>query len=344
MAAKKNSLPKLSTRGNDINKTWFVFWYDAAGRRQRKYGSINSHNTIEKRMEAAEALIREIQGVRPPAPVLQRIAEYIAANRMQWRKKTFQTYSSKLEVFTAYAAGRELSGELITSFFQHLSETRKAATRNWYISFFRNMLKKVGAPDGLLKGIDRGRSHSSPAMYFQRYQIARLKKYLLENDAELWHYCEFLYYCFIRPGELRLMKVEDIYIDDWKIRVPADVSKNRVTQMVTIPVAFRAQLQRIRERGPGEYLFHPAKEPNKPYSVNQMSERHRKALRALGFSSEYKLYSWKHTGAIAAVQAGVTVKELQIQLRHSSLEMVDKYLRQLGAWDLKRLEDSFPAI
>ena len=138
--------------------------------------------------------------------------------------------------------------------------------------------------------------------------------------------------------------MEDILIDDWKIRVPAEVSKNRATQMVTVPTAFRTALHYIKERGPGEYLFHPHREPGKPYSVNHMSERHRKALRALGFSSEYKLYSWKHTGAIAAVQAGVTVKELQIQLRHSSLEMVDKYLRQLGAWDLKRLEKQFPGI
>jgi hypothetical protein len=75
-----------------------------------------------------------------------------------------------------------------------------------------------------------------------------------------------------------------------------------------------------------------------------MLKRFRKVLNGLGFGNEYKLYSWKHTGAVASVRAGVGLKELQIQLRHHSLEEVDKYLRQLGVWDLANLEDRFPAI
>jgi hypothetical protein len=84
--------------------------------------------------------------------------------------------------------------------------------------------------------------------------------------------------------------------------------------------------------------------PGVAYNLNRMNKRHRKILTDLGFSTAHKLYSWKHTGAINAVLAGVTVKELQIQLRHASLEEVDKYLRQLGAFDLKALEDKFPGI
>ena len=70
----------------------------------------------------------------------------------------------------------------------------------------------------------------------------------------------------------------------------------------------------------------------------------RKALKSLGFGTEYLLYSWKHTGAVACVRAGASLKELQIQLRHHSLEEVDKYIRQLGVNDLRDLEGRFPGI
>ena len=56
------------------------------------------------------------------------------------------------------------------------------------------------------------------------------------------------------------------------------------------------------------------------------------------------LYSWKHTGAVMAVKAGIHIKQLQIQLRHHSLDQVDQYLRDLGVSDLSDLARSFPGI
>ena len=150
-----------------------------------------------------------------------------------------------------------------------------------------------------------------------------------------------LFYCFIRPNsELRLLRVGDILLDEWKVLIRADVSKNKKQEYVTIPKAFRPALSDLKRRNPGEMLFPGKHDCTKPMGCNTMYERHRKILKQLGFSSDYKLYSWKHTGAVMAVKAGIPVKELQIQLRHHSLEMVDRYLRQMGVWDLVNLEES----
>ena len=56
-----------------------------------------------------------------------------------------------------------------------------------------------------------------------------------------------------------------------------------------------------------------------------MTNRHCAILKLLNFGKGYQMYSWKHTGAVAAVKAGIGVKELQIQLRHHSLDETDKY-------------------
>lgn len=97
-------------------------------------------------------------------------------------------------------------------------------------------------------------------------------------------------------------------------------------------------------RNPNEYVFKGHKYM-KPMGENTMGDRHRKLLKELNFDTKrYKVYSWKHTGAVMAVKAGVHVKQLQIQLRHHSLDQVDEYLRQLGVSDLGDLRANFPGI
>lgn len=81
-----------------------------------------------------------------------------------------------------------------------------------------------------------------------------------------------------------------------------------------------------------------------PVGINYMANLHRKYLKELGFGIEHKLYSWKHTGAVMYIKNGGNVKELQIQLRHYSLDETDLYLRQLGVSDLTNLEEDFPPL
>ena len=73
--------------------------------------------------------------------------------------------------------------------------------------------------------------------------------------------------------------------------------------------------------------------------------RFHNVLEVLGFDTKlYNVYSWKHSGAVDCVKAGISIKELQLQLRHHSLDQVDEYLRQLGLIDLMGLKTNFPKI
>ena len=50
----------------------------------------------------------------------------------------------------------------------------------------------------------------------------------------------------------------------------------------------------------------------------------------LELNTDYTLYSWKHSGVVAAYNAGVDIKTIQNQCRHHSLEQTDVYLKSLG--------------
>lgn len=122
-------------------------------------------------------------------------------------------------------------------------------------------------------------------------------------------------------------------------------SKNGKTEFVAIPEAFKVDLEFIRDLDPNQLIFESKVNPGKMIGVNTMTTRHLNILKDLNYTpGVYSLYSWKHTGAVMAVKNKVSLKHLQIQLRHHSLDQVDQYLRQLGVNDLNDLVNKFPEI
>lgn len=346
MADEKKFVPSCRIYSpDDLGKKWFVS-YSKGGKRVRVYGDINQADTHHERMRRARALKMELEQTGPARrTVEEQLWGFLEDHRGLWRKKTYYVYSSKVRIFLAFLRGRPLSKQVVEEFFIDLSKRRHKTTYNTYRRTLLTIFTGIGRAE-VIGSIKKLKNTETPAKYFQEHQVRRLREFISERDPDLWFFCQFVYYCFLRPNsELRLLRVGDIDFDRWVIRVPAQVSKNGKNQYVTIPVPFRARvMQELGRRAPQEYIFPGVHDNTKPVGVNTMSTRHRNILRSMGFGKAYKLYSWKHTGAVACVRAGISVKELQIQLRHHSLEMVDKYLRQLGVHDLEYLEQNFPAI
>ena len=72
-----------------------------------------------------------------------------------------------------------------------------------------------------------------------------------------------------------------------------------------------------------------------------MTRTHKTFLKRLGFDDQHTLYSWKHTGVVQAYLAGVDIKSIQRQCRHSSIEMTRRYARLT---DNTRREEYFRAM
>jgi integrase len=179
-------------------------------------------------------------------------------------------------------------------------------------------------------------------MYFNDFQIATIKEYLKKENPLLWLACLMQYYCFIRPNELRQLKIEYVNLSAGCIEVPGNVSKNRKTQKVSIPTSFLPELLFLSSFDPELFIFGGpgSAAPSRDY----LSKAHKKMLDTLKIKGRYGFYSWKHTGVVKAWRAGINIKDLQMQLRHHSLDMVNEYLKNLGVMDSDRIRDLFPAI
>lgn len=332
----------------DLSKKWFIYYRKDGKRCQRTYGSINQHSTFEDRMKAAKALIKEKQAnptiIVEDKSLSDKMFGFLRNKKAIYRKSTYGTYKSKIKLFLEWLDERPLTEDEIKEFFIYISERNHRTTYNLYRRTLKKVLEGIGHHD-LFDSIHKVKTSQTPARYFQSYQIRRLKKHLSEYHPKLWMFCQYIYYCFLRPGEIRQLKVGDIDLDRWRIRVKGEVAKNWNYENVCIPKNFRKTVfLSLDGRAPSEYLFPSERNDHKPIGAKTMTSRHKKILRELGFGEEYKLYSWKHTGAVACVEQGINIKHLQIHLRHHDLETVDKYLRQLGVNNIKELEERFPAL
>jgi integrase len=280
--------------------------------------------------------------------------------RGEIREISFASYYSQIQVFLRWLRKCKLDnydiGQLSRNHMENfLNDLKKAGrnntTRNSYHTNLKGLFKILNDQQ-VIKANPFEKINSLPQnkqskKAFSKAQIQAIKENITEKEPQLWLFIQAMYYTCIRPRELRYLKLCDVSVDEGKIFIRSEISKNKKSQYVTIPMPFKQQLNALTlDRYPGNYfLFGKRGIPGLfPCCRNHFYNIHREILKSLEFSSDYSLYSWKHTGVKEAVKNGVPLKEIQLQLRHHSLDQVDQYLRSLGIVECEGIKNQFPVI
>jgi len=330
----------------DMSRRPHVSYYDDSGRRIRITAGLSTPQTYEGRLAAARLLSQEIVKNYVPTLSLEvRAMNYIEERKPHLRVKSYYTASSKLRIFLRWKGERKITKELVSEFFAWRADTVSGGTLHDDRTTLSRIFDAVTA-DRFFSHVELPKFHPQTKQHYQRRHIKVIGEHLREHDHSLWFACQCVYYLFLRPGsELRRLKVHHFDLDEWRVQIPPDVSKTNRNEFVMIPKAFRHDVEMFFEdRMPNEWIFPGVFEPENPVGPNTFTTRYRKHMNALGFGAQYSMYGWKNTGAIACVKAGVHPKILQMQLRHSSLEMTDRYLKRMGVLDMGDLADKFPSI
>lgn len=276
---------------------------------------------------------------------------------------TYQTYQSKFRIFNHWLVKEKIENNdlttidnyLICSFFNYLIKVRKLSRisiRGYsritkalfeYLKFNKLILIN---PVHDLPQCDRINDQAPRPI--QRADIDIFKKELVK-DPVLWLAVQLEYYTGLRPGhEIREMKIKDIDFAKGTIRVDRARAKTRHERIVTVPHQLLLQLRNSynlnlysrefyvfgREGIPGPRLV----------GKNRFRERFNVIRRELNMPFEYKFYSWKHTGAVEADEAGLPMKDISNQLGHGSLKSTDHYFRNKKVSTSKAIRDNFPDI
>jgi integrase len=169
-----------------------------------------------------------------------------------------------------------------------------------------------------------------------------------ENPDQLF-LCQFMYYTLARPGEIAKLKVKNIgMVRENCIYIPAEISKNKMDRHVEITPRFLAILEKkgLFDADPEHYIFSDYFRPGpKPKHPTKMARRFtEKVLKRLGYSDDYTLYSWKHTGVVKAWKAGMSQAAIQTQMGHTNTASFQVYIKSLSLLENKEFAQKMPDL
>lgn len=165
-------------------------------------------------------------------------------------------------------------------------------------------------------------------------------KHLSKKDPLLLLYIKFISYNFLRPLEVCRLRIKDINIDEKTLKFEA---KNKALKTKLIPNLLFDELPDLSKFSPNDLLF-TSKQIGGEWDATEINrrthfgKRFSKIKKELGFTSNYSLYSFRHTFITRLYRAMVkdsspfeAKSRLMLITGHSTLAALEKYLRDIDA-------------
>ena len=278
---------------------------------------------------------------------------------------TVSTYRSKLRMFDGWLETNclnEVDVSVITQavmvkFFTFIIEDRKLSKvsikkyRQILSQVFNHVRKEKERKQFINPCFDlpeTKRLNDSAPQPIQELDIEIFKERIEKEDPQLWLAISFEYYCFIRPGkELRLLKIGDIDFGRGTVRVNP-VNSKTVERNIGIPAVFMNALRndyKLHTYDRKMYVFGRDRVPgNEHYGKNNLRYRFSRIRDKMKMPEMYKLYSWKHTGNIRALESGISISEIQMQNGHTSIQTTENYMKNKKRTVSSNITNRFPEL
>lgn len=298
--------------------------------------------------------------------------EYLAT-RNHLKKRTIESIEGALRKFKVYLqesrhlfkGPKEFTSNDALKYRNHLIKlglgnrtinNNISAIRTFFnetISLYPELIREN--PFNGLKKLNESGGRNTAFLPAQVKQITELQK----NYPDLDFLAKFMYYTLMRSNEMSKLQVKHIGMyHPNQIYVTPEMSKNSHGRHVVISNQLEELLQQynIRSYPPDFYVFgfEQSKGHNvrgkftptkKPTNRRYLGSKYRKTiLSQLGFSSDYTLYSWKHTGVVNAKLAGISDADIMQQTGHRAYDSYQKYLKSLGLFVTGEYASKIPTI
>src|ERR1700680_52503 len=219
----------------------------------------------------------------------------------------------------------QLGAEHIRRYQLFLTKEKKVSTSNYVLMvcalrfFYTHTLHRKVA----IERIPFPRRERKLPLILSREEV----KALLEAPPDLRHRAmlAILYGAGLRVSEVARLKVADI--DSGRNVLWVRSGKGRKDRQALLPPKLRELLRCYwRSRRPTEWLF-PGSRAGPPISVKAIFMACRKAARVAGMSNSIHPHLLRHAFATHLLEAGVTLRTIQILLGHANLETTARYLQ-----------------
>lgn len=291
----------------------------------------------------------------------QRYTEKLLRDNI-YREDTYKSYMSYVKQLKEWNERRkapaiyiyQFDGNLIADFleYEYVEKDNAARTRDNYLGWIKSFCQflllhrylKTNPAEGihtLLKSEKRKKRKIIPAA-----DVKTLHDYLQVKNKYFLLASYLLFYCFIRPKEMSMIRLSNFSIQRQTIFIPDTTSKNKTDGTITLP---KKVIELMLDLGvfnfPNHYyLFSDKCMPGETFRNNKQFRDfwNNHVRKDLKFPDTYKFYSLKDTG-ITDLLRTVGTLSTRDQARHSSLLMTDIYTPHdlQEADDLIKNHDSF---
>ena len=291
------------------------------------------------------------------------ISRYLATIHAAITPSTYSTYVSKLRIFALWLEEKKLqdndvmsiSNDLIVDFFNWLINIRKLSGNsiqkyeNIITSVFEHMKKEKVIYFNPVHDLPKcNRINDQAPRPIMRDDIVRFKKELIK-DPQLWLAVQLEFYCLMRPGhEIRELRISDIDFGRGTVRIDRRRAKKRIERIVTVPKQLMEQMisfYQLHTYPRDLFVFSKGGLPGtKPIGKNNLRYRFNAIRKRLNMPYEYKFYSWKHTGAVEADEAGLPMADISRHAGHNDIKTTGIYLRNKRGFSSKAIREGFPTL
>lgn len=356
---------RLLTYGENLKQNWCFEWFDKNGKRCKKYGHINRFKSIEERYtEAAKLKVTLETGlIKKPKPaqsiIYQHLEPYLANHCETLRAASLKAYRTVLTHFDRWlikAGYKQLHPQKLTknevdAYCRSLLIEQKMAnaTYNRYINVLDLLFEYLVAHDVLAKSpfyaVKAKPKNSTSVSAFKEQDVLLLKELLKKTNTTVYISCMVDMYAFIRPNEIRNLRLKDIDLTEKRIYIDKSFSKNKKSQYVVILPALLDILSEYigSSKEKDFFLLSKSGRPGLVQISNKyVVKNHNRILQKQGYDiSKFKPYSWKHTGNSLAYKNGASLRFLKSQNRHHSEAMTEIYLKSIVPEDLVSGQEQF---
>jgi len=282
---------------------------------------------------------------------------YIKTIENKVRRRTLFSYRCFAEKLKKYLVENKIdtikvsgfSSEMAKQYLDWIKNVNKLSNRTHNnvkeatSTIFKHFIERKYTDHNPFLGIPRLGEEEAELICLTPSELKVMKNKLPGENYPLYVIAMMVFYCFLRPQEIVRLKVEHIDLVHQRIRMGGKTTKNKKTQVIVIPDPLLEVLIKFKSMEvPSDYYIFS----NRLYAgVNEIAPTriaeawHKWAVKNDIFKTIYHL---KHTGVGMAIEAGINVRDLQLQLRHSSLDETQKYLEKFNNVASDRLKSGFP--
>lgn len=365
-------LAKLYDAGGDLSDQWYVYYsfVHPESKQFTRFKKTLSNKLLTKaaRYSSAQATIKKIniwlrQGNSPfddnntNVSLVSALDAYIISIKNKVRIRTFHSYScyaNKLKAFLEKKGFENIkvSGftlELANQFLNWAKNEGKVSNRthnnikDGTSTIFKYFILQKYTDINPFTSIAKLQEEEAEITCLTPTELQAMKKHMPEENYSLYAISLLVFYCFLRPQEIVRLKVENIDLMHQRIRLGGKTTKNKKTQVVVIPDPLVEVLVNLRNlNAPSESFIFSNRLQSGTVEIapTRIAEIWRKWADKYDISKQ--IYHLKHTGVGMAIEAGINVRDLQLQLRHSSLDETQKYLEKFNNVASDRLKSNFP--